>query len=218
MNKKEQIIQLRNYNILRGKDKSSTPIYPVTLAECVLGLDANEGGVINVDSLPEPSKAKEGAIYYNIETGTHYLFDGANFTEINTSVMPVVRKTGTSTALQYGVSIQPNCYNIITIPEDIIHTQDPNATDRPFVFNFIDVPDATMAGQYVGRFTALADNQAISLYTSTTGVSLHWPDDVIEIVEGHTYEFNLLYDTCLLTDITITSQTEDEPAPAEPTN
>lgn len=176
----------------------------------------NEGGVINVESLPATSEAQEGAIYYNTETGKHYLFDGADFTEINTSVMPVVRKTGTSTALQYGVSIQPNCYNIITIPEDIIHTQDPNTTDRPFVFNFIDVPDATMACQYVGRFTAIADDQAISLYTSTPGVSLHWPDDVIDIKEGHTYEFNLLYDTCLLTDITVTSQSEDEPAPLNP--
>lgn len=169
-------------------------------------------GVINVESLPATSEAEEGAIYYNTETGIHYLFDGANFTEINTSVMPVVRKTGTSTALQYGVSIQPNCYNIITIPLAA------SVEAKPFVFNFVDVPEATMAGQYVGRFTALADNQAISLYTDTTGVSLHWPNDVPDIVEGHTYEFNLLYDTCLLTDITVTSQSEDEPAPAEPTN
>lgn len=36
---KYQIIKLREYNILRGKDNSSTPIYPIVAPECIEGLE-----------------------------------------------------------------------------------------------------------------------------------------------------------------------------------
>lgn len=58
----------------------------------------------------------------------------------------------------------------------------------------------TEALSYMGRFTAVADALSLSLPSG-----IHFTDNVPDIEAGHTYEFNILYDTCVLTDITYTA-------------
>ena len=53
---------------------------------------------------------------------------------------------------------------------------------------------------YMGRFTAIANSLSLTLPSG-----IRFTDSVPDIEAGHTYEFNILYDTCILTDITITA-------------
>lgn len=59
--------------------------------------------------------------------------------------------------------------------------------------------DSNNAYCYFGRFTAPADNIGITLKDG-----VHFPDEHPDIEAGHTYEFSVLYDTFLITDITYT--------------
>lgn len=53
---------------------------------------------------------------------------------------------------------------------------------------------------YMGRFTATAN--ALSLILPS---GIRFTDALPDIESGHTYEFNILFDTCILTDITVTA-------------
>lgn len=59
---------------------------------------------------------------------------------------------------------------------------------------------STKALTYMGRFTAIADELSLVLPPG-----IHFTDSVPSIEAGHSYEFNILYDVCLLTDITFTA-------------
>lgn len=61
-------------------------------------------------------------------------------------------------------------------------------------------PGASFAKQYFGRFTAAVDNMPFTI--STVGV--YFADNNPSIEANHMYEFNILHNVCLLTDITYT--------------
>ena len=76
----------------------------------------------------------------------------------------------------------------------------------------------SIAYSYMGRFTvALDQNDAFnfSIKVPTDGIggliddqstfSFHVPDNISKFEDGHTYEFNILYDVCVITDITYTT-------------
>ena len=58
----------------------------------------------------------------------------------------------------------------------------------------------TVALSFMGRFTAVADGLTLNLPSG-----IHFTDSAPEIKAGRTYEFNIFYDVCILTDITVSN-------------
>lgn len=106
--RKEQIVQLREHDLNRGKNKSNRPVYPKTVIEAVIGADSLSG-VIIVDSLP--ASGEIGKIYYSTENGTYFVFEDeigfkpiTNFAYV--SALPETGEPGVlylSTDVMYGV-------------------------------------------------------------------------------------------------------------------
>lgn len=194
--RKEQIVQLREHDMNRGHNKSKTPVYPVTVPEAILG---GVGRATVVETLPE--EGQEGTIYYSNEDNQYYKYTEEGFKVFGTqSSLPIVTpevKTITMPGLQPDQTmsvqvheIQSDCYNVIVEPDN-------PANIMTLYFGSYDPATTTVAKSFVGRFTAKDNNQAIGLHNG-----IHFPSEVPDIEAGHTYEFNVLYDTILITDIT----------------
>ena len=177
----------------------------------IFGKKVNVGGeggnVSNISSLSEIGKA--GEIYYNTTDKKYYVYTENGFTEFGAQEgLPIVRNPAVHKVngeeQEYEYDLEPNKYYIFgriggTAPIETLVGPDGVA--------FIDAPsltfhvneDSDIAKSYVGRFIANVDSPSITL------VGAHFADDIPDIESGHTYEFNVLYDTCLITDITYTS-------------
>lgn len=203
---KEQIVQLREHDLNRGHNKSQTPIYPKTVVEAVEGLE-DVSGVTVVEELPE--SPEPGKIYYNTTDGYYYIVDDSGETPkcvaIGNQDIPVV---SLSTPASNNYQLEANKYYLLgTI--NIIDNPVPTLLE-PTLSPKITLTEFTMDGiakQYFGRFTAGADSLNISFGTDLVGNPVYVPDQdkEVEIVEGHTYEFNVLYNTVFIKDITYTS-------------
>lgn len=158
-------------------------------------------GVTKVDTLPE--QGEEGKIYYNTTDNTYYVWDaeksaftplGVDETVVVTDIDDVEQAKeelipGTQSVIANGYVLEPNVfYNIENWQKDM--------TFDGIAFKF----DATDNNVYAGRFTAWADAMSIGL---PAGVSL--PDETVDIVEGHIYEFNIWQGVCIIQDVTVTS-------------
>jgi hypothetical protein len=157
--------------------------------------------VVSVDELPESGDA--GKIYYNTTDNTYNIWDaeksafthlGVDETVVITDIDDVEQAKeelipGTQSVIANGYVLEPNVfYNIENWQKDL--------TFDGIAFKF----DATDNNVYAGRFTAWADAMSIGL---PAGVSL--PDETVDIIEGHTYEFNIWQGVCIIQDVTITS-------------
>lgn len=163
-------------------------------------------GVLGFENLPNSGEI--GTLYYQGNNDTYYVWNGTAFVELVPTSMPVVYdadvRSDNALITAQGIStiynIEPNKYYIFgqiggTLPE-AIEGGPHNSSDLGLYF--VDATDGT-AKTYAGRFTAGADSPTIVVLGG-----VHFPDDIIDIESGHTYEFNVLYDTILLTDITYT--------------
>lgn len=160
----------------------------------------NGNGVTKVTSLPEVGET--GKIYYNVEDNKYYTYNGNTFNEVGVQIgLPIVQASTvatTETETEGAVSVQvtyydlePNVYYLFGTTS-IINLRFPLYED-----------DINIAASYVGRFKC-QDTQG-STVTIHLGNGVHFADNIPDIEPGHTYEFNVLYDTCLITDITYTS-------------
>ena len=98
--------------------------------------------------------------------------------------MPIVSLTPTNRT----AAIEPNKYYL---PGNVGSA---TAADNALTLSFS--TSATVALSFMGRFTAVADDLTLSLPSG-----IRFTDSVPDIVAGKTYEFNILYDVCILTDI-----------------
>lgn len=118
--------------------------------------------------------------------------DGGSALSLVTDMAPYVHTGGELTGAEY--DLLPDKYYMLG--ERGSSTPQLNTIVLHFPNN-----NETSINQYIVRFTATADNVNIDLQD---GVYL--PDNTETIKQGHTYELNILYDTCLVVDITHTIQ------------
>ena len=182
-------------------------------------------GVINVVTLPVTGEA--GRIYYNTTDNKYYIYEDGAFTEFGAVVNPEI---------EIVANPQPSFADVSSGKDDsdseeetetenegegegndepqtiiVQYNIEPNkyymfgTRTSAFKLNF--TLDNTYAKQYLGRFTASGDSVSLVL-----PANVHIPDDMQpDIEDDHTYEFNILHDICLITDITYTTTIPVEP-------
>lgn len=193
------ILQLREYHINRGKNKSSAPIYPITKAECIIG-EIGGSGVTKVDVLP--ATGEEGKIYYNTTTKQYYTYDGNIFVPLAAQGMPIgeaPENINDSPNTQCTYVLRPNVFYDF----DEFYTTDTTLAPKPATINFSDIDNENVANSYVFRMTIPT--------SGTMNINMQGPiitDSAKEILDaletGHTYEFNVFHGVLLITDITAT--------------
>lgn len=202
----KNILQLREYHINRGKNKSSAPIYPITKAECIIG-DIG-GGVTKVNTLPETGEA--GKIYYNTSDNTYYVYNNDKFEPIakqgmSKGIPDITSHYVISGSDMTGVNLklQPNTYYNLS---DAIWFTDqdldnPDVGSLTFTFDGLDGTDDT-TNSYVFRMIVGVDSPNLVF----TGVFI--PDVAKEVLDNlelnHEYEFNVFDKYMLVTDVTVT--------------
>lgn len=155
-------------------------------------------GIQEVEELPD--EGTQGIIYYNTEDDKYYIY-ADNFAPLVPQDLPVETETeeyGGILPLANSYTIEPNKYYILGEVDNM-------NSNVAMILAFINSGDGDVAKQYCGRFTSLVDDLVISIVTTPGQQSIHFSDNQPQIKTGHTYEFNVLYDTCLLTDITFTN-------------
>ena len=177
----------------------------------IFGRKVNVGGeggnVSNVSSLPETGKA--GEIYYNTIDKKYYIYTEEGFSEFGAQKgLPIVRNPAVhklnGEEQEYEYDLEPNKYYVFgriggTAPlETLVGPDGVEIIDAPSLTFHIS-EDAYIAKSYVGRFTANADSPSITL------VGAHFADDIPDLEDDHTYEFNILNGICKVTDITYTT-------------
>jgi hypothetical protein len=243
----DNIIQLRNHHLQKGRKNDRTPIYPITDSKAVRYKDPNNpdiktiydaikesNGVTRVEGLPESGQS--GKIYYNTNDSSYYTYDEANgkFIPLGTTDMLYV---------DYSEEVEPNTYNGTSINSNSLSIPiEPNKyydfgvrpIAVPLVYGLGVLPiklDPNVAYQYCGRFTvasdANVDNFVFQLVNKRVGgtgmfpmfipdnmgnnnMPLHIGGSVPEFEAGHTYEFTIVYDTCVFLDITHPQETTNE--------
>ena len=206
---KEQIVQLREHDLNRGHDKSNKPVYPRTVAAAIEGIEELGGGVTKVATLP--NRGELGKIYYNTTDNKYYVFGSDGWEPAGKDApIPVVTDpnevehrfnqvpdsvNNNAGTVEYLYDLQPNVfYNIEDWLEvDNLPTVEWEVVNIGFYFVF----DPNTDGAVAGRFKAWED-----------GINFHWPAGVkvansedVEIVNGHTYEFNVYKGVAIIMDL-----------------
>ena len=105
--------------------------------------------------------------------------------------IPIVALTPTNrTAV-----IEPNNYYLLG---NVGSVGSATAAENSLTLSFM--TSDTVALSFRGRFTAVADGLTLNLPRG-----IHFTDSAPEIKAGRTYEFNIFYDVCILTDITVSN-------------
>lgn len=193
-----------SYVITEGYEKSKVFI-DVILKDKLSGIIPEGGAVTTVDTLPDTGES--GKIYYNTEDCKYYVYGEGGFSKLGeTGSSPVV--SGDDLPVLHNDPdhlIIPNTYRLsagvyydLGTPTNIAPISRPEEYTITLYFPER-AADPDSAYCYFGRFTAPADDIGITLKNG-----VHFPDEHPDIESGHTYEFSVLYDTFLITDITYT--------------
>lgn len=210
----KNILQLREYHITRGRNKSSAPIYPITKAECIIG-EIGGNGVTEVASLPEPGE--NGKIYYNTTDRKYYVYDTES-SAYNAIAKETPEKPGlpiatdiesddsTTTVGETAYGLLPNTfYNL----NDLINSIGMETTHIYLIDATHD--DDSFTRQYIWRLTVPGtDGESVTILS---GFSLDIEEDDLAIPEAskdilddlepnHTYEFNVLEGVLFVADVT----------------
>lgn len=168
---------------------------------------SSDAGVTQVSSLPQVGK--EGSIYYNITDKQYYTYTSENGWQSTGNADVVSNPNDIAHAIlvsddstvanakkvDYVYTLKPGVfYNVddwLTV--DDRPTVDADVVNITLAFAF----DANTDSVFAGRFTAWEDN-----------INLMWPagvvianQDDIDIVNGHTYEFNAYQGVAILMDL-----------------
>lgn len=149
-----------------------------------------------------PASPQSGTIYHLQDRihGTDYykVYDGNTWHTLAYSEVPIVIPRLTWDG-DTGVGDAPALVNTYYVLEDNVYYTINGASDRIEIH--IPSPSAQFAKQYFGRFLANVDNMPFTI--ATPGVYFAANNPSIEA--DHLYEFNILYNVCLITDITYNS-------------
>ena len=156
-------------------------------------------GIVEDTSFPLVPKA--GVIYHIVDRATdtdgYFAYDGTSYRQFCAHSYPVVTPaepahTVDDTYDTVSYTLQPNKYYSLS---GVGGGTDQTKT-RVLALQF--TPKTNVAEQYVGRVSCDGPVQL------QLPAGIHLPDEHPDLEEDHTYEFNILYDTCLITDITYT--------------
>ena len=209
-----------SYVIIEGYEKNK-----VFLGEVIKKYIPNPddlNGVKSVDALPDTGE--EGRIYYNTTDKCYYYYSIGEYKslatigEVDTAVRestfmklaypsPIIRNKDNVFYDEY--SVAENTYSVLgTVGAartvDVITT-----SAAVFAISFKTTTLASGTTHSVtGRFTVDENNTGLSIYLDP---GIYIPDDNdftggTGFEAGHTYEFNILHDVCLFSDITYTPQ------------
>ena len=160
------------------------------------------GGVSKISNLNTSGKA--GEIYYNTSDGKYYTYNGTSFVPFGTSITEIYQPEGET--LDEGTFISGTKYTIKEGVYNNLGTVGSGETvgDTNIVLAFDEI---SAVPSYVGRFTVSSGSVGVSIVLPS---AIHIPDDSDfstggVFKAGHTYEFNILYDTCVFMDITWTN-------------
>ena len=156
-------------------------------------------GVTIVDTLPETGKV--GYIYYNKYDNSYYTYNG-EFSKIGkenadvvTDIDDVLKKPSRPGV---DIPVPDNSYvleaNVFYNIEDWNRDED---TENNAYMEFVLGLNGE-EGIFAGRFTAWADNLNLTWPTSVDVVDA----DSLDIINGHTYEFNVWLGKCIIKDVT----------------
>lgn len=205
--KNEDIVQLRQNDLNRGRNKSNAPVYPKTVPEAIIGLSSYLGkeGLKDVIVVSElPNTGEEGKIYYNQYDYNYYTYNG-EFSKIGKETADVVTDIDDvpKKPSRPGVTVPNNSYALkANVFYNIDNWNRDTDTENNAYMKFVLGLDGK-EGIFAGRFTAWADDMNI---TWPAGVTT--PDSVdTTIVNGHTYEFNVWQGVLILADVTTTVTT-----------
>lgn len=193
----EKGFQLRNYHVRRGsRPKDSTPLYPITKAENIIG---DVGGVTQVTELP--TTGEEGKIYYNTTEKKYYTYTSeGGFSEIGATAMP--HGEAPENISQFPLAsaeyvLKPNTYYDF----DEFYTEDITVTPLPVIINFDDINNNTVANSYVFRMTV--PTTGVMNMTMRGVIITNSAKEILDNLEqGNRYEFNVFDRVLLITDIT----------------
>ena len=181
-------------------DANSKKFYANVLGSMIeIAGDDKGGGVIIVNTLPDTGE--EGKIYYNTTTGTYYISDNGKWRTFNETTVVTslddVETWGHQGVLSFNEYIlEPNIFYNISNWDN---------SGTPQTYPGIRLHVTNLNGLYAGRFTAWKDNMSL-WFTSDNNEELIVPDNIPDIVNGHTYEFNVWQGVLILVDVTSTEQ------------
>ena len=153
-------------------------------------------GVTKVATLPETGE--EGKIYYNTTTKIYYVSDGSTYTPIGVEGMPVIDAEYTEEESQ-GVSfhrytLDPN--NFYEFTETYTSSEISNIR--------IDLSANTDDGRTKSYIWRLKYSTGMNIIIGNAVIPDATKEILDDLEDGHTYEFNVLEDVLLVTDITVT--------------
>lgn len=152
------------------------------------------GGVTQVDTLP--ATGEEGKIYYNTTDGKYYTYDDGEYAPLGVEETTII--TDIDDVETYGPSDTPSECDYIIEPNVFYNIEDWDNASPAGSADGLMLHIDSAEGVYAGRFTAWKDDMALGFF----GADVTIPDNIPDIVQGHTYEFNLYQGVCLITDIT----------------
>ena len=154
------------------------------------------------------NKTNRNVIYHysNSNTGAegYYIYNGSELVNINGSALAIKdcssqQPEQEEDGLYWNFDLVEGKYHLLgSVGQAIESDSQEERVDCYVYLSFL--PNTSVASQYIGRFTCL------STITLLLPSGIYIPDTLSDLTfeEGHTYEFNILYDTCLITDITHT--------------
>lgn len=157
------------------------------------------GGVTVVNTLPDTGE--EGKIYYNTTTGTYYISDNGKWRTFNETTVV----TSLDDVETWGHQGVPSFNEYILEPNVFYNISNWDNSGTPQTYPGIRLHVTNLNGLYAGRFTAWRDNMSL-WFTSDNNEELIVPDNIPDIVNGHTYEFNVWQGVLILVDVTSTEQ------------
>lgn len=236
MDKNIQIVQLREHDLNRGHNKSRTPIYPNTIPEAIIGLSeyiGNNGASVlkyadaetflaEVASHEQsgennPYTSYYGAFIYIEDEGKFYTFDDSS----EESLIPVTPEekdmelvnyttktndTNGGGILNSAIAIDPNKYYLFgtrtVLSIYVTRYMEPNVC---FSYTGRFTVDPNISGDFI--FTIYISKQ-LAIPAGYHGITI--TDNSAELEADHTYEFNILYDSCTIVDITHAVEATDK--------
>ena len=160
---------------------------PVKIKE---GGESSES-IISVSTLPR--EGETGKIYYNTTEDKYYVYDNAThkYTDLSSATIEVIDDIDDVETVD--LSPEVNTYKLkpgVFYNIDDWNKGDESDTAMVFVFE-------RGNGIYAGRFTAWADDMNITWPTTVDNID----EENVEIVSGHTYEFNVWLGKCFVRDV-----------------